>query len=145
VTYKQIQILGSNTGTCGITAKVEETIEYFGENQPYVLGSSITGPNTVIIFNEHFIATLREALSTNCTAKMSGVEESLFFDYIDYCNGNVIVDISASIYDRVLVAVDQWVYNEVRCQPQPELNACYDAVHNWEECAKVLEPSDLLN
>jgi len=104
----------------------------FGENTPYTIETKITGKT--ILFNTHFITTIREALTTGCMAKMSGDEELLFLEFISYQNGDGFRDIATDVND-VLIALDLWMTNELNCMPNGIVNQCYtDVTHTWDTC-----------
>jgi hypothetical protein len=109
--------------------------ELFGENEPYVVERGIDGK--VYIFNEHFITTVRGALTNGCMAKMNTDEEELFMAFIDYQNGSGARDITRDD-NAVVEALDKWLVNSMNCIPNPVVNACYDAeTHTWVECPTI--------
>lgn len=115
-----------------IDVAVADAKQTFGENTPYVIETKITGKT--ILFNTHFITTIREALTTGCMAKMSSNEELLFLDFISYQNGDGFRDISSNVND-ILKALDIWMTNELKCIPNGAVNSCFiDTVHTWESC-----------
>jgi len=114
--------------------------EVFGENVPYIFEQRFDGK--VVVFSQHFIRTIREALTNGCMAKMNNAEEELFQDLIDYENGSVLRDISGRDYE-VLAALDEWLNFEILCKEHPVVNGCYSSdTHEWEECsAEMLFPA----
>jgi len=108
--------------------------ELFGENVPYTIEQRLEG--AVIIFDTHFMETLREALSSGCMAKMNSNEEELFIRFVEYQNGHSYRDISELNVD-IMGALDTWLTNLVMCIPNAEINGCFDNPrHTWEECNK---------
>ncbi len=116
-----------------VTVAFQDAKNIFGENIPYVLEYRLSGPT--IIFNIHFITTVREAFTTGCMAKMDAEEEALFMEFTEYQSERVGRDITLR-NDVVLEALDVWLANLVHCIPNPIINDCYDnEQHVWKGCS----------
>ena len=96
--------------------------EFFEENEPYILEHRLDG--TAVIFSKHFIDTVLEALMSGCLAKMNGLEEELFFQWIDYEDQKDFRDISET-NDNILRALDQWMVNLATGKNNPYVNECW--------------------
>lgn len=110
-----------------------------GENGPWWYESDATGHNSIIVFSDHFIYVVREALSTDCYANMFEDETPIFFDYVAYVDCALIGGICTG-YDtplEVLVALDKWLYDEIQCLPHPTNQGCGEAEHTWNSCPNV--------
>jgi len=128
--------IGSDSATFGESAEaaVVAAKELFGENDPYIVERFLGGK--VIIFNIHFITTVREAMTTGCMAKMNTAEENLFTKFIRYQEGSVYRDITQG-EDEVMEALDAWLVRGVGCQTQPVVNGCFDKpTHTWNTCGE---------
>ena len=113
------------------------TKELLGESLPYVVENTIDGTTKGkrIIFNEHFINTVIEALSTGCIAKMNTEEEDVFFNYLDYANAQGQPDNIADTKDKdVSIALNNWLTNILYCRPNPVMNACFDSKFEYTTC-----------
>jgi len=107
--------------------------ELFGANRPFIKESGLHGPT--VIFNDHFIVTMREALSTGCIAKMNVAEEDLFFQFVESQDGRLNRDISTDAVG-VLAALNQWLIDELQCLDHPVVNGCFDQPeHTWQKCS----------
>jgi hypothetical protein len=127
--FNSIQFYTDNTV---LTTAISNSKEVFGENTPYILENRLEGP--IVIFNDHFIRTLREALSTGCMAKMSAKEVSLFREFVRYQNGSSYRDITQDS-DRILSALNQWVVDLWSCEETPIVNGCFDTTeHTFSTC-----------
>ena len=114
-------------------AAVEDCKEIFGENIPYVTEDRVGG--RVIIFNDHFLETVREALTTGCVARMNASELLVFNDFVRYEDKATYRDITNSD-DYIAEALDEWLTREVMCLSHPYVNECYgDTRHTWTECS----------
>ena len=120
-------------------------------NKPYSLKDGVEGPETIVVFTEHFILVMRDADSNECMAKMSKLEKYLYWDYLNYqgiVNSIMFanptwtheqVDAEAKtqyeagkIYlapELVVRTLSNWAYAEVL---QFDKNSCYDTMHSWE-------------
>ena len=120
-------------------------------NKPYALKDSVDGPNTKVVFTEHFIYVMRDADSTECMAKMSLLEKYLYWDYLNYQGivnsimfanpgyTDAQVDAAAKIeYENtveyatpelVVRTLSDWAYAETL---QFDKDSCYDIMHSWE-------------
>ena len=96
--------------------------EFYEENEPYVLEHRMEG--NVVIFNKHFIDTILEAFMNGCLAKMNGLEEELFFQFVDYEDQKEFRDISVT-NDNILRALDQWLVNMSLGRENPYINECW--------------------
>ena len=115
--------------TARMTDAVKDAKELFGENLPFFQESRLG--ETIIIFNEHFIRCVREALSNGCMAKMNEEEERLFNQFIEYQDGSSYRDISKDSSD-IMTALDKWLVNAIQNVPNPVLNDCYTKKdHTW--------------
>lgn len=111
---------------------VNASIEIFGENVPYTI-QRILGTK-VVVFNEHFIRTAREAFTTDCVAKMNSAELDLLERYIAYTAGSIYRDITVEDSD-VMEALDLRFMNALNCVVEVGINDCYDnATHTWLDC-----------
>jgi len=143
-----------NTDTDGYTVDegVQEAKNLFKcNNTPYTLKDGVEGPKTRVVFNEHFIMTMRDADSNECMAKMSKLEKYLYWDYLNYqgiVNGVMFanptftdeqIDEAAkteyeagNIYlapELVVRTLSDWAYAETL---QFDKDSCYDIMHSWE-------------
>lgn len=110
-------------------ASIYDAKELFGENVPYIVERRITGK--VIVFNDHFIRTAREAMSTGCMAKMNMAETDLFIKFVEYQDNNIFRDITSTT-DQALVALNEYMVNEVYLFNNDVVNQCYDLQsHTW--------------
>jgi len=110
-------------------AAISSSKQLFGENVPYTIERKITGK--VVIFNDHFIRTAREAMSTGCMAKMNMTETNLFLRFIEFQNNNVYRDITDPS-DIVLTSLNDYMMNAVYLTNQLVVNGCYgSADHTW--------------
>lgn len=120
-------------------------------NKPYSLKDGIEGPNTIVVFDEHFIMVMRDADSNECMAKMSKLEKYLYWDYLNYQQivntimfdnptwTNEQVEAEAkTLYEGgtkylapevVVRTLSDWAYAEVLMFDK---NSCYDTMHVWE-------------
>lgn len=135
-----------------VTELTQEAKNLFkANNKPYSLKDGVEGPNTVVVFTEHFIQVMRDADSNECMAKMSKLEKYLYWDYLNYQGiVNMVmfenptwtheqVDAEAKtqyeagkIYlapELVVRALSDWAYAEVLMFDK---NSCYDTMHSWE-------------
>lgn len=121
------------SNTAQMDLAVEDAKEIFGENLPYVIEKRVDG--RTVIFNDHFIRTTREALSTGCLAKMNSMEVLLFEKWVAFENGSSYRDITKTD-GNIVQALDAWFMDDLRCIAHPRVNSCFDAgIHSWEDCA----------
>ena len=111
---------------------VADAKELFGENLPYTVEYRLNG--RTIMFNDHFIKSVREALSTDCMAKMNAAEIQLFERFIAYQNGSMYRDITKSD-NEVVKALDEWLMDDLNCKSHPVVNECYDAEFTYSGCS----------
>lgn len=148
------QIVNQVLNDTGITVTelTQEAKNLFkANNMPYSLKDGVEGPNTVVVFTEHFIMVMRDADSNECMAKMSKLEKYLYWDYLNYQGiVNMVmfenptwtheqVEAEAKtqyeagkIYlapELVVRTLSDWAYAEVL---QFDKNSCYDTMHSWE-------------
>ena len=113
-------------------AAIYDIKEVFGENVPYIIEKRLGGK--VIIFNDHFIRTAREAMTTGCMAKMNEQEVLLFERFVKYEDGSSYRDIT-NVENEVVAALDQWFMDDLRCNAHPVVNQCFDATtHTYTSC-----------
>lgn len=149
-----IKLLTDPSNSLGVTVTeaTQEAKNLFKENnKPFTLKDTVDGPNTRVVFSEHFIRVMRDADSSECMAKMSKLEKYLYWDYITYQNivNSVMftnptwteaqVDAEAKtqyeagdIYiapELVVRTLSDWAYAEVL---QFDKDSCYDTMHVWE-------------
>ena len=141
----------NNTGST-VTQLTQEAKNLFkSNNKPYLLKDGVEGPNTIVVFTEHFIMVMRDADSNECMAKMSKLEKYLYWDYLNYQGivnmvmfanptwTNEEIDAEAKIQyeagtvylapEVVVRTLSDWAYAEVL---QFDKNSCYDTMHSWE-------------
>lgn len=150
-----IKILTSKSGEdIGITlteATQDAKNLFKANNKPYSLKDGVDGPNTIVVFTEHFIMVMRDADSNECMAKMSKLEKYLYWDYLNYQGivnsimfanptwNDAQIDAEAKIQyeagqiylapESVVRTLSDWAYAEVL---QFDKNSCYDTMHSWE-------------
>ena len=150
-----IKILTSKSGEdIGITlteATQDAKNLFKANNKPYSLKDGVDGPNTLVVFSEHFIMVMRDADSNECMAKMSKLEKYLYWDYLNYQGivnsimfanptwNDAQIDAEAKIQyeasqiylapELVVRTLSDWAYAEVL---QFDKNSCYDTMHSWE-------------
>ena len=116
-----------------INMLMSDAKQLFGENTPYIIERRLEG--STIIFSEHFISCLREALTTGCMAKMDSEEERMFLAWTGFESANVSRDIATAGED-VMEALDKWMANLAMCKPNPIMNNCFDNVPIvWNKCS----------
>lgn len=141
-----------NSDIVNVTELTQDAKNLFkSNNKPYSLKDGIEGPNTIVVFDEHFIMVMRDADSNECMAKMSKLEKYLYWDYLNYQGivntimfdnptwTNEQVEAEAKIiYDAgtkylapefVVRTLSDWAYAEVLMFDK---NSCYDTMHVWE-------------
>ena len=141
----------NDSGTTVTEATQEAKNLFKSNNKPFILKDTIDGPNTRVVFTEHFISVMRDADSNECMAKMSKLEKFLYWDYINYqgiVNSIMLanptwtdeeIDVAAkleyeagNIYiapELVVRTLSDWAYAEVL---QFDKDSCYDTMHTWE-------------
>lgn len=144
----------SNDSGTTVTEATQEAKNLFkANNKPYSLKDTPDGPETKVVFTEHFISVMRDADSNECMAKMSKLEKWLYWDYLNYqsiVNTVMIenptytdeeIDAAAKlayedsnniIYlapEIVVRALSDWAYAEVL---EFDKDSCYDTMHSWE-------------
>lgn len=149
-----IKLLTDPSNSLGVTVTeaTQEAKNLFKENnKPFILKDTVDGPNTRVVFTEHFIMAMRDADSSECMAKMSKLEKYLYWDYLNYQGivnmvmfenptwTNEQVDSEAKIQyeageryiapELVVRTLSNWAYAEVL---QFDKDSCYDTMHSWE-------------
>lgn len=142
----------SNTARETLSKVTQDAKNLFkSNNKPYSLKDGVEGPETIVVFTEHFIMVMRDADSNECMAKMSKLEKYLYWDYLNYqgiVNSIMFanptwtheqIDAEAKtqyeagkIYlapELVVRTLSDWAYAEVL---QFDKNSCYDTMHSWE-------------
>lgn len=135
-----------------VTERTQEAKNLFkANNKPFVLKDTVDGPNTRVVFTEHFIMVMRDADSNECMAKMSKLEKELYWDYLNYqgivntimlanplwtdeqIDAQAKIDYEASspyiASELVVRTLSDWAYAEVL---KFDKDSCYDTMHNWE-------------
>lgn len=142
---------GNDTGITLTEATQDAKNLFKSNNKPYSLKDGVEGPNTLVVFNEHFIMVMRDADSNECMAKMSKLEKYLYWDYLNYQGivNNIMfanptwtdeqIDAEAktqyeagNIYlapELVVRTLSDWAYAEVL---KFDKDSCYDTMHVWE-------------
>lgn len=143
--------ISNNTNTSLTTTTQDAKNLFKSNNKPYSLKDGVEGPETIIVFSEHFIEVMRDADSNECMAKMSKLEKYLYWDYLNYQGivnsimfanptwTNEEIDAEAKIQyeagtvhlapEVVVRTLSDWAYAEVL---QFDKNSCYDTMHSWE-------------
>lgn len=139
------------TGTT-VTELTQEAKNLFkANNKPYSLKDGVEGPETIVVFNEHFIQVMRDADSNECMAKMSKLEKYVYWDYINYQSIKFNVGLANPTWTEEQILAETIIkYRETREYDTPEIvvealnaystgelleldtNNCYDSVHVWE-------------
>ena len=141
----------NNTGVSLTTATQNAKNLFKSNNKPYSLKDGVEGPETIVVFSEHFIQVMRDADSNECMAKMSKLEKYLYWDYLNYQGiVNIVmfenptwtdeqVESEAKIRyeasttylapELVVRTLSNWAYAEVLMFDK---NSCYDTMHIWE-------------
>lgn len=120
-------------------------------NKPYSLKDGVEGPETIVVFTEHFIMVMRDADSNECMAKMSKLEKYVYWDYVHYQGIKFNIGFANPTWtEEQILAKAAIEYRENREYSTPEIvvealsaystgelleldtNSCYDSVHVWE-------------
>ena len=142
---------GNDTGITVTEATQDAKNLFKSNNKPYSLKDSVDGPNTLVVFDEHFIMVMRDADSNECMAKMSKLEKYVYWDYINYQSIKFNVGLANPTWtEEQILAETITKYRETREYDTPEIvvealnaystgelleldtNNCYDSVHVWE-------------
>jgi len=117
------------------TLAMNDAKQLFGENTPYTIIPTIDGEQ--IVFNTHFTDSVRTALSTECVLSMSKYELSLFKEFIAWQSWLVdqdpIVEAGSeedTFYSKdndAMMALNNWLVDEVAGQSHPKINTCQGA------------------
>ena len=141
-----------NSDIVNVTELTQDAKNLFkSNNKPYSLKDGIEGPNTVVVFDEHFIMVMRDADSNECMAKMSKLEKYVYWDYINYQSIKFNIGFANPTWtEEQILAKAAIEYRENREYNTPEIvvealstystgelleldtNSCYDSVHVWE-------------
>ena len=141
-----------NSDIVNVTELTQDAKNLFkSNNKPYSLKDGIEGPNTIVVFDEHFIMVMRDADSNECMAKMSKLEKCLYWDYINYQSIKFNIGLSNPTWtEEQILAAAAIEYRENREYSTPEIvvkalstystgelleldtNSCYDSIHIWE-------------
>jgi hypothetical protein len=141
-----------NSDIVNVTELTQDAKNLFkSNNKPYSLKDGIEGPNTIVVFDEHFIMVMRDADSNECMAKMSKLEKYVYWDYINYQSIKFNIGFANPTWtDEQILAKAAIEYRENREYNTPEIvvealsaystgelleldtNSCYDSVHVWE-------------
>ena len=139
----------TNTTVTKITQKAKDLFKIIPK--PFTLKDGVDGPQTKVVFTEHFIMVMRDADSNECMAKMSVEEKKVYWDYLNY-QGIVNSIMSAHpeydeqkiedeakieyeaghIYvapELVVRALSSWTYAEVL---EFSKDTCYNTMHTRE-------------
>ena len=142
---------GNDTGITVTEATQDAKNLFKSNNKPYSLKDGVDGPNTLVVFDEHFIMVMRDADSNECMAKMSKLEKYVYWDYINYQSIKFNVGLANPTWtEEQILAETITKYRETREYDTPEIvvealnaystgelleldtNNCYDSVHVWE-------------
>ena len=141
-----------NSNIVNVTELTQDAKNLFkSNNKPYSLKDGIEGPNTIVVFDEHFIMVMRDADSNECMAKMSKLEKYVYWDYINYQSIKFNIGFANPTWtEEQILAKAAIEYRENREYKTPEIvvealsaystgelleldtNSCYDSVHVWE-------------
>ena len=141
----------NDSGTT-VTEVTQEAKNLFkSNNKPFIIKDTVDGPNTRVVFTEHFLMVLRDADSNECMAKMSKLEKYLYWDYINYQSIKFNIGFANPTWtEEQILAKAAIEYRENREYSTPEIvvealsaystgelleldtNSCYDSVHVWE-------------
>lgn len=142
---------GNDTGITVTEATQDAKNLFKSNNKPYSLKDGVDGPNTLVVFDEHFIMVMRDADSNECMAKMSKLEKYVYWDYINYQSIKFNVGLANPTWTEEQILAETIIkYRETREYDTPEIvvealnaystgelleldtNNCYDSVHVWE-------------
>lgn len=128
----------NNPQWCSDTAGLETGKDLLdqGGKGPWWYESDVSGKNSIIVFSDHFIYVVREALSTDCMANMFEDEAPIYLDYVAYVDcvnqGGICTGYETQI--DVIEALDRWISDEIQCLPHPTNQGCGETEHTWNEC-----------
>jgi len=128
-----------------IDTATELTKTVFGENNPYYIYPTGLGRDQdLVIFSDHFIDTTRLVLSDpsgGTIVQMSEQERSLYYDYVDYQNGDYTEGVDTE-RDSVVITMDECISDELTCKNATWLQRCFDSTHDFDSCNNgIAEPS----
>ena len=114
------------------TLAINDAKQLFGEHTPYTIVP--TADVDQIVFYDHFTENVRTALSNGCVINMSKYELALFRDFIAWQNWLIIQDpvvvagseedVYVSDEKDALIALNNWLVDELSGIPHYELNTC---------------------
>ncbi len=119
-----------------------DSILLFGEAVPYTKEKRLNGD--YYIFPSKFTNDIMEAFTTGCMSRMSEQEQNftmLFVEWQQWLEDNSYT--AGSEEDRqnssveitkergALEALNNWVVDELACNPHPEMNSCFDTVYTY--------------
>lgn len=152
MTYREMDLQGNTDDVYTMEIGIDYSKNLLKRNnKPYTLKDSVDGPQTKVVFTEHFITVMRDADSNECMAKMSQKEKELYWDYIHYqsiVNAVMLdnptytdeeIDAAAKIIyeantvwgtpELVVKTLSDWAYAEVLLFDK---DSCYTTMHSWE-------------
>jgi len=95
---------------------IDKSISLMGEHRPYRVRKDIAG-NSVVVFNEHFLYGVREAMSNGCVQSLGEVESAFWYKFVEFQN-----DVQDGVRDNpdkdadvevALNALNEWVVVEL--------------------------------
>lgn len=112
-----------NTNNDKIDYAMNDARTVFGETIPYEITHTLGG-NTYV-FTDHFIYSIRAALTSGCTGEMSFSESSLWDRFVTLQNNETFRNILSN-NRTVEDSLDQWLFNLIsgRGDDNPSLNSC---------------------
>ena len=87
----------------------------YSERDPYVIEQRL-GDAELVVFDSVFISLVLLAFSTDCVSQMSEDELDLFYNYIEYENGNYT--------DTYVMALSVWLANIMNNIQNPKIKEC---------------------
>ena len=152
MTYREILLQTEYDNSYNLEIGTEYAMQLLkANNKPYALKDTPEGPNTRVVFTEHFIYAMRDADSNGCMAKMSKKEKEVYWDYLNYqgvVNGVMMlnptytdaeIDAAAKVLyeadneyatpELVVRTLSDWAYAEVL---KFDKDSCYSTMHTWE-------------
>ncbi len=114
------------------TEAVKDARETFGENVPYSIAYNLDGK--VYSFNDHLLAVIVEALTTECMAKMSSPERDMFDRLMEYEDSSSIRDITNEGFAESVEALDKVMADLVSCRDIKSTISCIDDKFEFKNC-----------
>ena len=116
-------------------ATVVDSKNTFSENTPYqLMASPISRDERIVIFSQHFIDTFRMVISDTtsaCILQMGKSEREVYYAFVDHQNG---ITIPNAELNKVVVALNTCLVNELTCKTEDYLNLCFSEAHTWNTC-----------